>query len=318
MEYSVIIPTHNRPELLLRALRSVREQTRPATAIIIIDDASEPPLALPEEYLDERTHIIRHEQPVGGAAARNSGLDAVTTAVVAFLDDDDEWLPRKMEIQLAWLAAHPRATLVTCGHVRHEAGRKYLEVFAQEFVERYCQYDNFFGSFSYLVVRSHAAMRLDAGLPACQDWDFALRVTRGHPFGVIEEPLVNYYAHNLPRITNRAGNSLRGLRRCFVKHRFHFSPDVRCWLLGRIIFEKARLIESRRRRFGRVMLAIRLAARCDVPAIMKLRVIARRAASLGVSQRTVVAVRSAMISTWQTVQRLLHPAPHTAASHGNA
>jgi len=313
MNYSVIIPTHNRPDLVVRAIRSVYAQSSPAKQIIVIDDASQPPLALPADLCDGRTRVIRHELSVGGAAARNTGLREASTSIVAFLDDDDEWLPAKMEIQLAWLRGHPRATLVTCGHLRCESDREYREVFTQDFVENYRHYDNFFGSFSYLVVRrSPSGILLDSALPALQDWDFALRVTNGSPFGVIEEPLVKYHAHNLPRITNGAGNHLRGLRHCYLKHDFHLSDDARRWLLGRIIFERARAITSLRKRVARVALSIALAARCNVPFTMKLRVIAHRTASLGVSPKTIVAIRSAAIATWQSLRR----APSGTCSHG--
>jgi glycosyltransferase involved in cell wall biosynthesis len=329
MEYSVIIPTHNRPDLVVRAIRSVYAQTAPAKEIIVIDDASQPPLALPADLAGSRTRVIRNERSMGGAAARNAGLREASSEIVAFLDDDDEWLPAKMEIQLAWLRDHPEASLVTCGHLRCEAGQEYLEVFTQDFVERYHQYDNFFGSFSYLVVRrrgscrafenepeasrSPASFLLDPALPSLQDWDFALRVTRYSTFGVIEQPLVKYYAHDLPRITTRAGNHLRGLRHCFLTHRFYLSADARRWILGRLIFERSRCIASPRKRLPRVAFSIALAASCRVPVIMKLRVIGRRAASLGISPRTVIAIRSAAIAAWQRLAgpfRRVSPLPN--------
>ena len=303
MDYSVIIPTHNRPDLVIRALRSVFLQTWAPAEVIVIDDASEPPLVLPEEFSHGCTRIIRHPRALGGAAARNTGLREASTEIIAFLDDDDEWLPDKMEIQLAWLRAHPQATLVTCGHLRCEGGRQYREIFSQDFVERYRQYDNFFGSFSYLVIRRpEGGVLLDPALPALQDWEFALRVARGGKFGVIEQALVKYHAHDLPRITNRPGNHLRGLRRCFLNHRPYRTPDARRWLLGRVIFERSRCTASLRKRAARVAFSIALAAGCRVPLIMKLRVIGRRAASLGISPRAVVAIRSAAIFGWQSLR----------------
>jgi glycosyltransferase involved in cell wall biosynthesis len=326
MEYSVIIPTHNRPDLVVRAIRSVYSQTCPPHEVIVIDDASQPPLVLPADLAGGRTRVIRNERSIGGAAARNTGLRDASTEIVAFLDDDDEWLPEKMEIQLAWLRDNPDASLVTCGHLRCEAGHEYLEVFTQEFVERYHQYDNFFGSFSYLVVRRSGAWRpqlrplspsvrltsanelpsparflLDPALPALQDWDFALRVTRYSTFGVIEQPLVKYYAHDLPRITNRRGNHVRGLRRCFLNHRYYVSRDARRWLLGRIIFERSKTVASAPKRLARVAFSIFLAAGSRVPLTMKLRTIARRVASLGISPRAVIGLRSAAIAAWQRV-----------------
>jgi glycosyltransferase involved in cell wall biosynthesis len=334
MEYTVIIPTHNRPDLVVRAIRSVYSQTCPPHDVIVIDDASQPPLVLPADLAC--TRVIRHERSVGGAAARNTGLREAATEIVAFLDDDDEWLPEKMEIQLGWLRDHPDASLVTCGHLRCEAGHEYLEVFTQEFVERYHQYDNFFGSFSYLVVRrsvpaappfererlrplspsvrftsanelpSPARFLLDPALPALQDWDFALRATRYSIFGVIEQPLVKYYAHDLPRITNKRGNHVRGLRRCYLNHRHYLSRDARRWLLGRVIFERSKTVASTPKRLARVAHSIFLAAGCRVPLTMKLRTIGRRAASLGISPRAVIALRSAGIAFWQSLCSRLH------------
>ena len=324
MQYSVIIPTHNRPDLVVRAIRSVYSQTCPPHQVIVVDDASQPPLLLPADLAS--TRVIRNERSTGGAAARNIGLREASTEIVAFLDDDDEWLPQKMEIQLGWLRDHPDASLVTCGHLRCEAGHEYLEVFTQEFVERYHQYDNFFGSFSYLVVRrsgsgrplepelepelepsaSPARFLLDPALPALQDWDFALRATRYSIFGVIEQPLVKYYAHDLPRITNKRGNHVRGLRRCYLNHRHYLSPDARRWLLGRVIFERSKTIASTPKRVARVAHSILLAAGCRVPLTMKLRTIGRRAVSLGISPRTVIVLRSAGIAFWQSLSGRLH------------
>jgi glycosyltransferase involved in cell wall biosynthesis len=321
MEYTVIIPTHNRPDLVVRAIRSVYSQTCPPHQVIVVDDASQPPLVLPADLAGGRTRLIRNERSTGGAAARNTGLREAATEIVAFLDDDDEWLPEKMEIQLAWLRDHPDASLVTCGHLRCEAGQEYLEVFTQEFVERYHQYDNFFGSFSYLVVRRGGSYRplenelgpparflLDPALPALQDWDFALRITRYSTFGVIEQPLVKYYAHDLPRITNRRGNHLRGLRRCYLNHQYYVSRDARRWLLGRVIFERSRTMAATPKRVARVGLSILLAAGSRVPLTMKLRTIGRRAASLGFSPRAIVSIRSTFIAAAQGVRGFFAPA----------
>jgi hypothetical protein len=237
---------------------------------------------------------------------------------------------------------------VTCGHLRCEAGHEYLEVFTQEFVERYHQYANFFGSFSYLVVRRSRPCRplepelehelepelepehelepelepelspsptrffLDPALPAFQDWDFALRVTRYSTFGVIEQPLVKYYAHDLPRITNRRGNHLRGLRRCYFNHRYYVSADARRWLLGQVIFERSHGIASAPKRFSRVAFSILLAAGSRVPLTMKLRTIGRRVVSLGISPHAVIAFRSAAIAVWQNIRSRFQPSRRSA------
>lgn len=302
MSYATIIPTQNRPELLARALRSVYAQTTPATEIIVIDDASETPLVLPEKLCDSRTRVIHIKKAAGGAAARNVGLANATCPYVAFLDDDDEWLPSKMEKQLLYLQSNPESVLVSCGHVRIEGGNEYRETFTQEFVNRYRRYDNFFGSFSFLVIR-HGNHRLDPLLPSLQDWDFALRVTQGAPFGVLDEALVNYYGHDQPRITTRPMNRLRGMRRCYMKHRETFSEDERRWWLSQIIFERSINVVDRKQRMARVAKSISLAGACQLPWKVKLRSMARKATSLVADKRTLVGIRSSCLSKWQTLQR---------------
>lgn len=304
MSYSVIIPTHDRPELLARALRSVHAQTVPAAEIIIVDDASTPPLILPAELSTPRTRIISVKQAVGGAAARNLGLAQAACPVVAFLDDDDEWLPKKMEKQLLYFAEHPAAVLVSCGHFRAEAGHEYAEVFSEAFVRSYHQFDNFFGSFSFVAINRAAAggdALLDPAMPALQDWEFALRLVRRAPSGVIEEPLVRYYAHDLPRITNRRLNQLRGLRRFYFKHRILLAPGARRWLLSRLIFERGRNAEERSRRRRTVFFSIRVGASVPLPLRVKVRALGRRLASLVADPRALAAWRSAAFAISQRV-----------------
>ena len=70
---SVIIPTHNRPELLQEALSSVLEQTVRPAEIIIVDDASDPPVSLPPSRDGVTLRLLRHEQLRGGAASKSAG-----------------------------------------------------------------------------------------------------------------------------------------------------------------------------------------------------------------------------------------------------
>jgi len=99
---SVIIPVHNRPELLLRALRSVARQTLPASEIIVVDDGSDPALAesLPSEYMHVK--VLRQDHS-GVSAARNLGIQSSKTEWIALLDSDDEWLPEKLRLQMELL-----------------------------------------------------------------------------------------------------------------------------------------------------------------------------------------------------------------------
>ncbi len=104
---SVVIPTYSRNEMLGRAIDSIINQTHQNLEIIVVDDnpaeseyrASAE--AIMKEYeSDNRIHYIQNEHNLGGSGARNVGIEASHGDYIAFLDDDDEYLPTKIEKQL--------------------------------------------------------------------------------------------------------------------------------------------------------------------------------------------------------------------------
>jgi len=98
---SVIIPTHNRPELLKKAVGSVLSQTYKDLEVIVVDDGMEKRAdSVIKEFNDSRIKHIQHQEEKGGSAARNTGIRASSGEFIAFLDDDDEWLPEKLETQM--------------------------------------------------------------------------------------------------------------------------------------------------------------------------------------------------------------------------
>lgn len=98
---SVVIPTRNRPDLVVRAVRSALEQTLMALEVVVVvdghDDETVEVLKAIEDY---RLHIKLLPQNLGPAEARNAGVREARCQWVAFLDHDDEWRPQKLEIQL--------------------------------------------------------------------------------------------------------------------------------------------------------------------------------------------------------------------------
>ena len=98
---SAVIPTRNRPEIVLRAVQSALGQSIANLEVIVVidgpDKASEDALAAVE---DPRLRVIALGAGVGGSEARNTGVRAARAPWIAFLDDDDEWLPQKLERQL--------------------------------------------------------------------------------------------------------------------------------------------------------------------------------------------------------------------------
>jgi glycosyltransferase involved in cell wall biosynthesis len=113
---SVLIPTYLRPTLVLRALRSALAQTLKDIEVIVIvdgrDDETRHALATIE---DLRLAVMVPDRHLGNADARNAGVGCAHAKYVAFLDDDDEWLPRKLELQLG-MARRSRwkYPIVTC------------------------------------------------------------------------------------------------------------------------------------------------------------------------------------------------------------
>ncbi len=98
---SVIIPTRNRPDELERALASVEAQDLDTRLeVIIVDDGSEPPAQPSSRAGLPRVRVLRNEESLGAAAARNRGVETAVAPLIAFLDDDDEWLPGKLELQI--------------------------------------------------------------------------------------------------------------------------------------------------------------------------------------------------------------------------
>ena len=99
---SVVIPTHNRRELLLRTIHSVLAQEALDFEVVVVDDGSTDGTAEAIRVLnDPRVRVLRNERPVGVAAARNMGAEAATGSWIALLDDDDLWSPEKLRQQLA-------------------------------------------------------------------------------------------------------------------------------------------------------------------------------------------------------------------------
>lgn len=95
--YSVVIPTHNRPALLARAIESALSQTLPGFEVIVVDDGSQPPSTAPT---DPRVRLVRLDHNCGNAAARNAGLAVARGQWITFLDDDDVLLPHMAESSL--------------------------------------------------------------------------------------------------------------------------------------------------------------------------------------------------------------------------
>lgn len=108
---SVIIPSYNRAYIVGQAIESVLRQTHEKVEVVVIDDGSTDDTATVVKAFDDRVRYI-YQPNAGIAVARNTGIAAARGEFVAFLDSDDEWLPWKVEAQLAVLRARPECGMI--------------------------------------------------------------------------------------------------------------------------------------------------------------------------------------------------------------
>jgi GT2 family glycosyltransferase len=113
---SVVLPTHDRPTLLAEAMQSVLSQSHANWELIVVDDASTPPVQ-PDVFraCADSFRLVTHPRPLGGAAAKNSGVAAAQGEIFAFLDDDDEFDPAYLDRAVGILSRHPRLDVVFMG-----------------------------------------------------------------------------------------------------------------------------------------------------------------------------------------------------------
>ena len=195
---SVVIPSHNRAQLVMRALDSVRSQTYPADEILVVDDGSEDDTLKRIRLEQQDVHVL--EQPHSGvSAARNLGIREATGDWIAFLDSDDEWMPQKLEKQLAALAKTPNLAFCHTDEIWIRNGRRVNPM------KKHRKYGgNIFEQCLPLCVISPSSTILhrrlfeevglfDESLPACEDYDLWLRITARFPVLYIDEPLIMKY-----------------------------------------------------------------------------------------------------------------------------
>ncbi|MBI5761260.1 MAG: glycosyltransferase [Planctomycetales bacterium] len=193
---SVIIPTFNRAVLVTRAVESVLGQTLPADEVIVIDDGSTDDT---RDVLTRFGNRIRYvfQENQGVSAARNRGIEAATGRYIAFLDSDDEWLPLKLERQVAHLESHPEIDFVTCrdstddGQLKTETYRDPRHQLRQFLIRPF--YSN---PSRYLVRREcfEEFGRFDPRFPPAEDLEMWLRLLKaGCRFDILSEPLMIYH-----------------------------------------------------------------------------------------------------------------------------
>jgi glycosyltransferase involved in cell wall biosynthesis len=201
---TAVIPTRNRPELVQRAVRSALEQTfRKIEVLVVIDGPDPASIAALELIQDDRLRVIMLDASVGGAEARNVGARAARGEFVALLDDDDEWLPEKIELQLRAASASGSArSLVVSKYIcRSETADRIRPRRMPQPDENICEYMfDFLCYFQTSTFFCTKALLLEVpfrkSLGGFQDIDWFLRVNSypGVRLSVLADVLSVYYA----------------------------------------------------------------------------------------------------------------------------
>jgi len=199
---SIVIPTHNRRELLLRTVRTALAQHAVAVEVLVVDDGSTDGTADAVRALgDPRVCVHRHERPVRVAAARNSGAGLARGAWIAFLDDDDLWSPAKLACQLDAAARTGRAW-VYAGAVEIDATDRLRggepPPSPETLMTRLIDGNIMPAGCSNVAIRAdlfRAVDGFDSQLRHLADWDLWLRLAALGPPACVPLPLVAYRTH---------------------------------------------------------------------------------------------------------------------------
>ncbi len=243
---SVIIPTYNRAQTLLKALATVAQQTFADYEIIIVDDGgTDDTEDRVKDRYGERIAYIKKQQNAGLSAARNTGIREARGIYIALLDDDDEWLPEKLALQIKLIQHDATIGLVYCGslHVNkdgeiinqlkpHKRGQIFNDLLEENYI---------YGSASAVLIRKNVLEKVgyfDENLTACEDWDLWIRIAQYYIIDYVDTPLVNQSMHednmhkdlfkmeqNTARVLDKHGSSMNEKIRSrrFYRHYISFA-----------------------------------------------------------------------------------------------
>ena len=207
---SVIIPTFNRGWILKEAIDSVLAQDFTDFELIVVDDGSTDDT---DQILDDygQDLMVIRQTNQGVSSARNRGIDAAAGRLIAFLDSDDLWLPRKLSTQVAFFDANPQAVINQTEEIWIRNGVR---------VNPKIRHHKFSGmiferSLALCLVSPSAVMMkrflfdevglFDEDLPACEDYDLWLRISWRYPVHLIETPLIIKRGGHADQLSKAAG-----------------------------------------------------------------------------------------------------------------
>ena len=207
---SVVIPTYNRLHTLDRCLSSVFTQTQPVDEIIIVDDGSTDGSA--DWIRDQHPDIQLIQQANRGvSAARNTGIQAAKSEWIALLDSDDEWLPNKIEAQLAAIDQSPGSRLCHTEEnwIYQGTPKTMPEAYHKRngWIFEHCLSRCAISPSTVLIQQSlfDEIGFFDESLPACEDYDLWLRICSRYPVTLVDKPLIAKHGGHSDQLSNQRG-----------------------------------------------------------------------------------------------------------------
>jgi GT2 family glycosyltransferase len=236
---SVVLPAFNRVASIRAAVDSVLRQSFADFELLVVDDGStDGTMAALAEVQDPRVRLLANPKNMGAGAARNTGIRHARGTWVAFQDSDDEWLPAKLDRQMAALAGQGADCVAGyCGMAvvgagaggapdAGQGGRTRLHYIPEPEIRLVAGdilpslLEHSLVSTQTLIARRDCLERIggfDESLPALEDWDCAIRLAQLGPFSFVDAPLV--HQHFSPNsITRHQGRRLAARQQIVAKH----------------------------------------------------------------------------------------------------
>lgn len=218
---TVVIPTYKRPHLVAQAIASVLNQTVGDIEVLVVDDCSQDETrTIVESISDPRVHYVMHETNKGLPAVRNTGIGLARGRYIAFLDDDDQWRPEKLERQLEALCGYDAVACTAVSSSKGYAMRVHNRPnISLEDLKK--------GGFapSGLMAKTEVFRNVlfDETIRQGEDWDAFIRIAQRYSIGWISEPLLIYNEGVHPRMTGEAkqllGPEIEQRNAILYKHR---------------------------------------------------------------------------------------------------
>ena len=257
---SVILPTYNREKLLKNAIHSVLNQTHSNLELIIIDDnSSDNTQILIKSFNDKRINYIKNNKNLRAPSCRNIGISASTGDFIAFLDDDDEWYPNKLEEQIKLFKKESIGLVYSTTDLFFENYNLSYPTKPQKrgYIYNDILINNYIGATPSVIIRKEALKTLkvsnneyfDTNFPARQDYDLWIRLCKRWDVDYVSSSLVKQnYRNNLERISSDLNNHISAHKMLNEKYKVDINSmlsnqQIKDRLINQVLFLAAQAIK---------------------------------------------------------------------------